>query len=61
LINAAMINTDRGRDLVQSPPQEHLITETDVRYTFAQPNDRNREIILTVLAFDIPTTRQATK
>jgi hypothetical protein len=35
--------------------------DTAFRYIFAQPNDRNREIILTVLAFDIPTTRQATK
>jgi hypothetical protein len=29
--------------------------ETTFRYVFAQPNDINREIILTVLAFDIPT------
>ena len=29
--------------------------ETVFRYVFAQPNDSNREIILTVLAFDIPT------
>jgi hypothetical protein len=35
--------------------------DTAFRYIFAQPNDRNREIILTVLAFDIPTARQATK
>jgi hypothetical protein len=30
------------------------------RYVFAQPNDRNREIILTVLAFDIPTQMAGT-
>jgi len=29
--------------------------ETVFRYVFAQPNDSNREIILTVIAFDIPT------
>ena len=29
--------------------------ETVFSYAFAQPNDSNREIILTVLAFDIPT------
>jgi hypothetical protein len=29
--------------------------ESTFHYVFAQPNDRNREIILTVLAFDIPT------
>jgi hypothetical protein len=29
--------------------------ESVFRYVFAQPNDSNREIILTVLAFDIPT------
>jgi hypothetical protein len=29
--------------------------ETVFRYVFVQPNDSNREIILTVLAFDIPT------
>lgn len=29
--------------------------ESTFRYVFAQPNDANREIILTVLAFDIPT------
>ncbi|WP_315112939.1 hypothetical protein [Clostridium intestinale] len=28
--------------------------ETQFRYIFNQPNDKNREIILTVLAFDIP-------
>jgi hypothetical protein len=29
--------------------------ESTFRYVFAQPNDANREITLTVLAFDIPT------
>jgi hypothetical protein len=29
--------------------------ESIFRYVFGQPNDSNREIILTVLAFDIPT------
>lgn len=28
--------------------------ETAFRYVFAQPSESNREIILTVLAFDIP-------
>lgn len=34
--------------------------ESVFRYVFAQPNDSNREIILTVLAFDIPTQSTAT-
>lgn len=29
--------------------------ESTFRYIFAQPNDSNREIVLAVLAFDIPT------
>ena len=29
--------------------------DTAFRYVFAQPNDSNRELLLTVLAFDIPT------
>jgi hypothetical protein len=29
--------------------------ESTFRYVFAQPNDANRELILTVMAFDIPT------
>ncbi|MDR3792352.1 MAG: hypothetical protein P4L03_03130 [Terracidiphilus sp.] len=33
--------------------------ESTFRYVFAQPNDANREIILTVMAFDIPTTLSA--
>jgi hypothetical protein len=37
--------------------------ESKFCYVFAQPKDSNREIILTVLAFDIPTeaTESATK
>ena len=34
--------------------------ESAFRYVFAQPNDSNREIILTVLAFDIPTQAAGT-
>jgi len=30
--------------------------ETRFRYVFGNPSDHNREIILTVLAFDVPTT-----
>lgn len=30
------------------------VDESTFRYLFHQPNDRNRELILTVLAFDIP-------
>ena len=33
--------------------------ESTFRYVFAQPNDANREIILTVMAFDIPTNISA--
>ena len=33
--------------------------ESMFRYVFAQPNDANREIILTVIAFDIPTNQSA--
>ena len=32
------------------------LDESAFRYVFAQPNDPNRETILTVLAFDIPTS-----
>ena len=31
--------------------------ESSYRYVFHQPNDKNRELILTVLAFDVPTAR----
>jgi hypothetical protein len=29
--------------------------ESTFRYVFIQPNDPNREIVLTVMAFDVPT------
>lgn len=35
--------------------------ESTFRYVFAQPNDANREITLSVLAFDIPRAAAATK
>lgn len=35
--------------------------ESSFRYVFHQPNDRNREIIVTVMAFDVPTTEHRTK
>jgi hypothetical protein len=31
------------------------------RHVFHQPNDRNREIIITVMAFDVPTAEHRTK
>jgi hypothetical protein len=34
-------------------------SESVFRYVFAQPNDANREVILTVLAFDIPGEERA--
>jgi hypothetical protein len=33
-------------------------TETTFRYMFANKDDRNRELYLTILAFDVPTPRQ---
>ena len=33
-------------------------TETIFRYQFANRDDKNRELLLTVLAFDVPTPRQ---
>jgi hypothetical protein len=35
--------------------------DSTFRYVFAQPNDVNREIALTVLAFDVPTAMPSTK
>jgi hypothetical protein len=35
--------------------------ETGFRYVFAQPNDGNREIVVTVLAFDVPTAPATAK
>jgi hypothetical protein len=32
------------------------LDETTFRYVFPQPGDRNREITLTVMAFDVPKT-----
>jgi hypothetical protein len=37
------------------------IDETNFRYVFSQPNDANRELTLTVMAFDIPTTPATAK
>ena len=34
-------------------------TESSFRYQFANRDDRNRELFLTVLAFDVPTPRQS--
>jgi hypothetical protein len=31
-----------------------VLGETRFRYTFSNPNDANRELVLTVMAFDIP-------
>lgn len=33
------------------------LDESSFRYIFHQPNDKNRELTLSVLAFDIPTMR----
>jgi len=33
------------------------LDESSFRYIFHQPNDKNRELTLTVLAFDVPTPR----
>lgn len=33
-------------------------TDTVFRYLFANRDDRNRELYLTVMAFDVPTLRQ---
>lgn len=35
--------------------------ESTFRFVFAQPNDANREIILTILAFDVPTAPASAK
>jgi hypothetical protein len=46
------------REVVPQHPQYKRdvggVDETTFRYVFAQPNDANRETILTALAFDIP-------
>lgn len=49
-------------DAVRSHPQYKRdlpgSTESAFRYQFANRDDRNRELFLTVLAFDVPTPRQ---
>ncbi len=35
--------------------------ESNFRYVFHQPNDLNREIVLTVMAFDVPTAEHRAK
>jgi hypothetical protein len=35
--------------------------ESNFRHVFHQPNDANREIIITVMAFDVPTAEHRTK
>jgi len=35
--------------------------ESSFRYVFQQPNDSNRELVLTVIAFDIPTAEHRSK
>ena len=37
------------------------LDESSFRYIFHQPKDKNRELTLTVLAFDIPTVRKKEK
>jgi hypothetical protein len=47
------------KETVDAHPQkkhgQKLEGETRFRYVFGHPNDSNREIIVTVLAFDVPT------
>ena len=49
-------------DAVRAHPQYKRdlpgFTESTFRYQFANRDDRNRELLLTVLAFDVPTPRQ---
>lgn len=35
--------------------------ESNFRYVFHQPNDSNREIIVTIMAFDVPTSKRNIK
>ncbi|MBS1867683.1 MAG: hypothetical protein JSS69_17345 [Acidobacteria bacterium] len=46
--DAMRVHPQYKRDLAGS-------TESTFRYQFANPDDRNRELFLTVLAFDVPT------
>jgi hypothetical protein len=44
--------------VIAHPNRKHgpsLEGETRFRFVFGHPNDSNREIIVTVLAFDVPT------
>jgi hypothetical protein len=50
IANAAKTHKHFKRDLGRSD-------ESTFRYVFSQPTDKNREITLTVLAFDVPTER----
>ena len=47
------------KETVETHPQKKhgpkLEGETRFRYVFGHPNDQNREIVVTVLAFDVPT------
>lgn len=52
IAEAVPTHTNFKRDLGKSD-------ESTFRYVFAQPNDANREIILSVMAFDIPTNPSA--
>ena len=47
------------QETVPTHPRFKLVSsphnETSFRYVFGQPNDPNREMIITVMAFDVPT------
>ena len=58
--------TDVLKKIAESTPKHRnykrflsKVDETSFRYIFHFPNDPNRELTLTVLAFDIPTSRGA--
>jgi len=46
------------RETTESHPNKKkgpdVLGETRFRYTFSNPNDANRELVMTVMAFDIP-------
>lgn len=50
---------DRIKEATKAHPQFKkgpvVESETRFRYVFANPGDSNREVFLTVLAFDVPT------
>ena len=52
IVEAVPTHPNFKRDLGKSD-------ESTFRYVFAQPNDANREVILTVMAFDVPTDLSA--